>query len=103
MDTYEDGEVLFTREDHEVVRLATWAAEQSVGIKESLDRIWYKVELPFGESEKVCICNCKHCGDETFLRRHLCEDGDVYVYVGQCSKCHSVNWTHVYVVAKNRE
>lgn len=95
-ESYDDDDGLFvSSEDAGMIRLAEWAAEEPVGISNAMDRPWHKQMPPFDADELIWWCDCLGCGVNMPTRRHGCEDGSGAIYVGQCSKCQSINWTYV--------
>ena len=65
--------------------LTEWADRHAIGLCKPLDRPWYRVTLPPGDTRTLPVpCRCGRTLVD--LRRYVCADQNI-LYLGQCLGC----------------
>lgn len=78
--------------------LIDWAHQQKV-VSFALDRPWFRAEPPIFATEAYQPpCRCKK--ESVKLQRYACEDGNGYIYVGQCARCQTIIWSFLECAGK---
>lgn len=83
--------------------LIDWAEKWAVGLQLVYDRPWkptYIATAP--EYNRSVETTCCTVNPTLKLRRYLTQDGESFLYLGQCSRCQCIRWNYAVGVVKKQ-